>query len=40
MSKDKMTLNEFVTAFGKLKAKDWVKSERRGPTGVGHTLRS
>lgn len=33
-----MTLNEFVKAFGKLKAKDWVKSERRGPTGIGHTL--
>lgn len=33
-----MTLNEFVKAFGELKAKDWVKSERRGPTGIGHTL--
>jgi len=38
MPKDKMTLNEFVKAFGELKAKDWVKSERRGPTGIGHTL--
>lgn len=38
MPKDKMTLSEFIKAFGKLKAKDWVKSERRGPTGIGHTL--
>lgn len=38
MPKDKMTLNEFVKAFGKLKAKNWIKSERRGPTGIGHTL--
>jgi hypothetical protein len=38
MPKDKMTLNEFVKAFGELKAKGWVKSERRGPTGIGHTL--
>ncbi|HZQ06772.1 MAG TPA: MvaI/BcnI family restriction endonuclease [Anaerolineae bacterium] len=38
MPKDKMTLSEFIKAFGKLRAKDWVKSERRGPTGIGHTL--
>lgn len=38
MSKDKMTLSEFIKAFRKLKAKGWVKSERRGPTGIGHTL--
>ncbi|WKZ43361.1 MAG: MvaI/BcnI family restriction endonuclease [Anaerolineales bacterium] len=38
MPKDKITLNKFVKAFGKLQAEGWVKSERRGPTGVGHTL--
>jgi len=38
MSKDKMTLNKFVRAFDKLKAKDWVRSERKGPTGIGHSL--
>jgi hypothetical protein len=38
MQKDKMTLNEFVKAFLKLKGKNWVKSERRGSTGVGYTL--
>ncbi|MBI5970328.1 MAG: hypothetical protein HY884_04170 [Deltaproteobacteria bacterium] len=35
-----MTLNEFMKAFTKLKAKDWVQSERRGPTGVGQTLQN
>lgn len=34
----KMKLNEFLKAFGKLKAKGWVRSERRGPTGIGQTL--
>lgn len=34
----KMTLNEFAKAFTKLKAKGWVQSERRGPTGIGQTL--
>lgn len=38
MPKDKLTLNKFVRVFGKLKAKGWVKSERRGSTGIGHTL--
>lgn len=33
-----MTLNEFAKAFAKLKAKGWVQSERRGPTGIGQTL--
>ncbi|PWH19101.1 MAG: hypothetical protein DDG59_04090 [Anaerolineae bacterium] len=33
-----MTLSEFIEAFNKLRAKGWVKSERRGPTGIGHTL--
>lgn len=33
-----MTLSKFVKAFDKLKARDWIKSERRGSTGVGHTL--
>lgn len=38
MPKNKMTLNEFVSEFDKLKIKGWVKSERKGPTGIGHTL--
>ncbi len=38
MSKDIMTLDEFIKAFGNLKEKGWVRSERRGPTGIGHTL--
>ncbi|MBI5236734.1 MAG: hypothetical protein HY886_10875 [Deltaproteobacteria bacterium] len=33
-----MTLNKFAKAFAKLKAKGWVQSERRGPTGIGQTL--
>lgn len=35
-----MTLNEFVSEFDKLKIKGWVKSERKGPTGIGHTLEN
>lgn len=38
MPKNKMTLNEFIQAFNQLKAKQWVKSERKGATGVGYTL--
>lgn len=33
-----MTLNTFIKVFATLKAKDWVRSERKGPTGIGHTL--
>lgn len=33
-----MTLDEFKEAFGKLKAQGWVRSERKGPTGIGQTL--
>lgn len=33
-----MTLSEFVKAFTVLKSKNWVKSERKGATGIGHTL--
>lgn len=33
-----MTLNGFKKEFAELKSKGWVKSERRGPTGIGHTL--
>lgn len=33
-----MTLTEFKKKFEKLKAKGFVKSKRKGPTGVGHTL--
>jgi len=38
MPKNAMTLSEFVKAFDKLKAKNWVKSKRKGATGIGHTL--
>ena len=33
-----MNLNEFKKAFAKLKKQGWVQSERKGSTGVGHTL--
>lgn len=33
-----MTLKEFSKIFEKVKRKGWVKSERRGPTGIGQTL--
>lgn len=33
-----MTLQEFKQKFKTLKAKGFVKSRRKGPTGVGHTL--
>ena len=38
MPRNTMTLSEFIKAFNKLKAKNWVKSERKGATGIGHTL--
>ena len=33
-----MTLGEFKKAFARLRKKGWVRSKRKGPTGVGHTL--
>ena len=33
-----LTLAEFQQAFARVRARGWVRSERRGPTGVGHTL--
>lgn len=33
-----MTITQFKKSFKKIKKKGWVKSLRRGPTGVGHTL--
>jgi hypothetical protein len=34
-----MTLEEFEQRFALLKARDeWIKSLRRGPTGIGHTF--
>jgi len=33
-----MKLEEFTSAFDKLKETGWIKSERKGPTGIGHTL--
>lgn len=33
-----MTLDEFQTLFAQVRQKGWVPSERKGPTGIGHTL--
>ncbi len=33
-----MTITQFKKSFKKIKEKGWIKSLRRGPTGVGHTL--
>lgn len=33
-----MNLMEFRREFGRVKKLGWVVSQRRGPTGVGHTL--
>ena len=33
-----MTLNQFKSRFGNLRARGFIKSIRSGPTGVGHTL--
>ncbi len=33
-----MNLDEFKTAFRSLRYEGWIRSLRRGPTGVGHTL--
>ncbi len=33
-----MNLEKFIKKFEILKSKGWVKSQRKGPTGVGHTL--
>lgn len=38
MSQHKMTLDEFIKAFAKIKSQGWVKSERHGSTGIGQTL--
>ncbi|MBU6392372.1 MAG: hypothetical protein KGJ87_10080 [Planctomycetota bacterium] len=35
-----MKLEQFVTKFKKLKAKGFVPSTRKGPTGIGHTLET
>ncbi len=37
-SKRKLTLNEFVKSFAKIKKLGWVQSHRKGPTGIGQTL--
>ena len=37
MSK-KLTLEKFKKSFAELKKQGWVKSKRRGPTGIGQTL--
>ncbi len=33
-----MNLAEFITKFEEIKAMGWVKSKRRGSTGIGYTL--
>lgn len=33
-----MTVNKFIEKFTLLKKKGFVKSLRKGPTGIGHTL--
>ncbi|MCZ2121576.1 MAG: MvaI/BcnI family restriction endonuclease [Anaerolineales bacterium] len=38
MPKNTMTLSKFTKSFDKLKSKNWVKSKRKGATGIGHTL--
>lgn len=39
MAKHKqLSLETFKTKFEKIKEKGWVKSKRKGPTGIGHTL--
>jgi hypothetical protein len=39
MAKHKqLSLETFKTRFAKVKEKDWVKSKRKGPTGIGYTL--
>lgn len=40
MAREPMTLDEFRERFNDIKVKDWTKSTRRGPTGVGHTLET
>lgn len=35
-----MNINDFKKKFKKIKAKGFVPSSRRGPTGIGHTLES
>ncbi len=35
-----MTLEEFRIAFGELRGKGFIRTKRRGPTGVGHTLEA
>lgn len=34
----KLTIERFRTRFVQVKEKGWVKSKRKGPTGIGHTL--
>lgn len=40
MPRKAMTLDEFRERFDEIKAMGFVKSTRRGPTGVGHTLET
>ena len=40
MAKKKLTLKEFTTAFKRIKKLGFVRSRRRGPTGIGHCLET
>lgn len=35
-----MTIEEFKIKFKEIKEKGFIKSTRRGPTGIGHTLET
>lgn len=40
MARDPMTLEEFKVRFDEIKERGWIKSTRKGPTGIGHTLET
>jgi hypothetical protein len=40
MAKAKLTLEEFQTAFHRIKQRGFIESKRRGPTGIGHLLET
>ena len=35
-----MTIDEFQILFNKIKSMGFIKSSRKGPTGIGHTLET
>src|SRR3972149_196543 len=40
MKKTKLTLDEFERSFRAIKQRGFIRSERRGPTGIGHLLET